>query len=69
VGDEARHAALLPQLRELLVDDTTRTAAMASPLGRMGTPEDIADVVAFLASEASRWVTGQNLCVDGGAGT
>jgi 3-oxoacyl-[acyl-carrier protein] reductase len=49
--------------------EAQRRAAMASPLGRLGTPEDIADVVAFLASEASRWVTGQNLCVDGGAGT
>ncbi len=49
--------------------EAQRKAATASPLGRMGTPEDVADVVAFLASEASRWVTGQNLCVDGGAGT
>ena len=35
-------------------------------LGRLGTPEDIADVVAFLASDEARWVTGQNLRANGG---
>jgi 3-oxoacyl-[acyl-carrier protein] reductase len=36
------------------------------PLGRMGTPEEIADVVAYLASERASWVNGVCLCVDGG---
>jgi 3-oxoacyl-[acyl-carrier protein] reductase len=36
------------------------------PLGRVGTPEDVADVVVFLASEQARWVTGQRLWVGGG---
>lgn len=36
------------------------------PLGRMGTPEDIAAAVLYLASSASSWVTGQNLLVGGG---
>jgi 3-oxoacyl-[acyl-carrier protein] reductase len=36
------------------------------PLSRVGTPEDIAGVVAFLASEQARWVTGQTLYVGGG---
>jgi NAD(P)-dependent dehydrogenase (short-subunit alcohol dehydrogenase family) len=35
-------------------------------LGRIGTPEEIADVVAFVASDASRYMTGQELLVDGG---
>ena len=35
-------------------------------LGRLGAPEDIADVVAFLASEDARWITGQILGVSGG---
>ena len=36
------------------------------PLQRLGTPEDVADAVAFLASDEARWVTGQVLNLDGG---
>jgi 3-oxoacyl-[acyl-carrier protein] reductase len=36
------------------------------PFGRMGTPEEVAEVVMFLASPAARWVTGQTIIVDGG---
>ncbi|MGX9962243.1 SDR family NAD(P)-dependent oxidoreductase [Roseomonas sp. F4] len=36
------------------------------PFGRLGTPEEIAEVVLFLASPAARWVTGQTIIVDGG---
>jgi 3-oxoacyl-[acyl-carrier protein] reductase len=36
------------------------------PLGRTGTPEDIANAVAFLASPAASYITGHTLCVDGG---
>ena len=41
----------------------------AAPLGRMGEDEDVADAVLFLASPASRWITGANLVVDGGVTT
>jgi NAD(P)-dependent dehydrogenase (short-subunit alcohol dehydrogenase family) len=44
-----------------------RAAAARSPQGRLGTPEDVADVVAFLASDAARWVTGQWIMATGGA--
>lgn len=36
------------------------------PLGRIGQPEDVADVIVFLASEQARWLTGQRLFVGGG---
>lgn len=36
------------------------------PLKRMGEPEDVADACLFLASDAARWISGQNLVVDGG---
>ena len=37
-----------------------------TPLGRMGQPGDIADVAVFLASDASRWITGERVRVAGG---
>ena len=40
--------------------------AEGTPLGRVGEPEDIADVAVFLASEQARWVTGQLIYVGGG---
>jgi 3-oxoacyl-[acyl-carrier protein] reductase len=36
------------------------------PFGRMGTPEEVAEVALFLVSPAARWVTGQTIAVDGG---
>jgi NAD(P)-dependent dehydrogenase (short-subunit alcohol dehydrogenase family) len=39
------------------------------PLERLGEPEDVADAVLFLASNASRWITGADLLVDGGIST
>jgi NAD(P)-dependent dehydrogenase (short-subunit alcohol dehydrogenase family) len=37
-----------------------------TPLGRWGTPEDVAPAILFLASTAARYITGQTLPVDGG---
>ncbi|WP_136660539.1 SDR family NAD(P)-dependent oxidoreductase [Nitratireductor sp. XY-223] len=41
-------------------------AASFIPMGRVGEPEDIADVIVFLASDAARYLTGQTITVDGG---
>ena len=46
------------ETREMLVEET--------PIGRLGTPEDIAHAVAFLASEKASFITGQVLTADGG---
>lgn len=48
----------LPHLAEI--------AVAMSPLGRVGEPEDIANVVAFLCSDQGKWITGQNIQAGGG---
>jgi 3-oxoacyl-[acyl-carrier protein] reductase len=53
-------AALSEQARKALVD--------AIPLGRIGSPETVADAVAFLASDSASFITGVVLPVDGGLG-
>jgi len=40
-----------------------------APLGRLGKPQDVADAVLFLLSDAARWISGVNLVVDGGMST
>jgi len=46
--------------------DVLEPVRRATPLGRAGTSDEIADVILFLASDLSRFMTGQNLVVDGG---
>lgn len=46
--------------------EAEREIAAGTPLGRVGRPEDVAEVVVFLASEQARWLTGQLLYVGGG---
>lgn len=54
-------------LRQFTTFDRMREASVErSPGRRMGQPEDVADVVAFLCSDAARWIYGQTLIVDGG---
>jgi NAD(P)-dependent dehydrogenase (short-subunit alcohol dehydrogenase family) len=59
-GDEARKA---------FSDATGAPAdvfAQSVPLGRLGSPDDVAEVVAMLASDRASWMTGANILVDGG---
>ena len=54
------------QFREGKSEDVIHKLAEMSAFKRLGRVDDIADVVAFLASEEARWVTGQNIRVNGG---
>jgi 3-oxoacyl-[acyl-carrier protein] reductase len=56
-----------PTETDMMQDRYRDRAASISPLNRIGDPEDIADVAVFLASDAGRWVTGQNISAGGGA--
>jgi 2-hydroxycyclohexanecarboxyl-CoA dehydrogenase len=55
-----------PLLREHLTEEQIQNRIRANPMGRLGTPEDIANAVAFFAREESDYITGQVLSVNGG---
>jgi gluconate 5-dehydrogenase len=55
------------QVPQSLFDEVTlKGMRRATPIGRLGRPEDLYGAVALLASEAGSWITGHNLVVDGG---
>jgi 3-oxoacyl-[acyl-carrier protein] reductase len=47
-------------------DDAAKSIGAGLPMGRIGKPDDIAEVAAFLASDRSAWVTGERITVSGG---
>jgi len=57
---------LTTEMTEELDSKQTRQIVGRTPLGRLGSPEDIAKVVAFIASEDASFITGQVIVVDGG---
>ena len=72
-GDGIRVNAVAPGLIETRMtepmfafDELTQPPLDRTPLGRFGTPDDVAPAVLFLACDGARYITGQTLCVDGG---
>jgi len=55
-----------PGERKFASEETLRTAGAKIPLGRLGTPEEVAEAIAFLANPAHDYMTGATLLVDGG---
>jgi 3-oxoacyl-[acyl-carrier protein] reductase len=56
------------QLTDVLPEDATKAMLDATPLGRLGDPEDVAGAVRFLCSDEASFITGEVLLVDGGLG-
>jgi len=71
MGPEIRVNAVAPavvktQFAKALYEGREKEVAAQYPLGRLGTPDDVAAAVAFLSSPDSDWITGQVLNLDGG---
>ena len=60
--------AIATPINKALLEDKPKLDALLKniPLGRLGTPEDVAGLVAFLASDDASYITGSTFVVDGG---
>jgi 3-oxoacyl-[acyl-carrier protein] reductase len=56
-----------PTETDMMQDRYRDKAAAMSPFNRIADPRDVADIAVFLATDAARWVTGQNIAAGGGA--
>lgn len=59
-------AVIKTRFAEALYEGHEAEAAAVYPLARLGTPQDVSGVVAFLLSEDAAWITGQTILIDGG---
>jgi 3-oxoacyl-[acyl-carrier protein] reductase len=67
-GITVNAVALGPVQTGWITPELERQILPTIPMGKIGTPEDVADVIVFLASEQARWITGQRIYVGGGHG-
>jgi len=67
INNVAPGAIATPINKSLLEDKPKLNALLRNiPLGRMGTPEDVAGMVAYLASDDAAYITGSTFVIDGG---
>ena len=66
LAGKARVNSISPGWIDTTGSEIARADALQQPAGRVGKPEDIAEMVLFLCSEKAGFITGENICIDGG---
>ncbi len=66
LAGKVRVNSISPGWIDTLSSDIEGADARQQPVGRVGRPEDIAEAVLFLCSKKAGFITGENLCIDGG---
>ena len=66
LADKARVNSISPGWIDTTGSDITGADAYQQPVGRVGKPEDIASMVMYLCSDKAGFITGENICIDGG---
>ncbi len=66
LAGKARVNSISPGWIDTTGNSITGADALQQPVGRVGKPEDIAEMVLFLCSEKAGFITGENICIDGG---
>ena len=66
LAGKARVNSISPGWIDTTGSEFTGPDALQQPVGRVGKPEDIAEMILFLCSEKAGFITGENICIDGG---
>ena len=66
LAGKARVNSISPGWIDTTGSEITSADALQQPAGRVGKPEDIAETVLFLCSDKAGFITGENICIDGG---
>ena len=66
LAGKARVNSISPGWIDTTGSELTGSDALQQPVGRVGKPEDVAEMILFLCSEKAGFITGENICIDGG---